>query len=270
MFLQEEYLRRARSLATPYKQIAAHLHKTELACRLHYHQINSSHRRQSGLAMDDVRGEESLGLDFIHQDGHPRLPTPNITVSYSPPSRATYSTSSAPGSVRTYTPPNANINTEWSTPQTYHKSSSSLNVPDHGVGLNWQRSSSSPPSAPPTIPWGAPDLGRLLYDYADSSRAFFSNLADQFSQSPAELEAAFRAALRQKSSSPSPQPDRHHLPPLEWPHRASDIYQRRSFSEEQHPIRSDLHAPSPKRCTVSSLLNSEKDTNSRQCSFSSA
>ena len=245
------------------------MHKTELACRLHYHQINFSHRRQSGLALDDNQREGSLSPESTRQDGHPRLPTPSITVSYSPPSLSTYSTSSAPASVKNYTPPNAGFGAEWSTPRTFHKSSSSLNVPDHGAGFNWQRSSSSPP-APPAIPWEAPDLGRLLYDYADSSRAFFSNLADQFSQSPAELEAAFRAALRQKSSSPSPQPDRHHLPPLEWPYGASDSYQQRGFSEEQDPLRSDLHAPSPKRCTVSSLLNFEQDTNSRKWGVSGA
>jgi hypothetical protein len=44
---QENYLLQTRMQKMPYKHIAAHLKKTELACRLHYHQLShGSHRRK--------------------------------------------------------------------------------------------------------------------------------------------------------------------------------------------------------------------------------
>jgi hypothetical protein len=44
---QEAYLIQTRMQKMPYKHIAAHLKKTELACRLHYHQLtHGNHRRR--------------------------------------------------------------------------------------------------------------------------------------------------------------------------------------------------------------------------------
>jgi hypothetical protein len=271
MFQQEEYLRRARSRAIPYKQIAAHLHKTELACRLHYHQINFAHRRQSSLAVDSVRDEESLSPEWTRQGTHSRLATPSITVSYSSSPCTAYSTSPASTSTKSYTSPAMSVGTERYSPQPAQTYRSGTNNYNYGIGLTWHNaSSSSPAPAPPAVPQAASDLGRLLYDYADNSRAFFSNLASQFPQSPAELEAAFRAALCQKSSSPSPQPDRVLLPPLNWPHGTSETYRQRRSTSPQDGLRSDLLAPSPKRCTVSSLLNLEKETDSQKWGVSGA
>ena len=54
--VQEVYLLQTRLQKMPYKHIAAHLKKTELACRLHYHQLShGSHRRkdESGKDRDD-------------------------------------------------------------------------------------------------------------------------------------------------------------------------------------------------------------------------
>lgn len=48
IMIQETYLIETRTRKMPYKHIAAHLKKTELACRLHYHQLsfgNKRHRR---------------------------------------------------------------------------------------------------------------------------------------------------------------------------------------------------------------------------------
>lgn len=45
--IKENYLLQTRMQKMPYKHIAAHLKKTELACRLHYHQLShGSHRRK--------------------------------------------------------------------------------------------------------------------------------------------------------------------------------------------------------------------------------
>ncbi|KAL7957200.1 hypothetical protein V8C34DRAFT_188467 [Trichoderma compactum] len=44
---EEHYLVETRLQKVPYKQIAAQLNKTELACRLHYHQITAGRRKES-------------------------------------------------------------------------------------------------------------------------------------------------------------------------------------------------------------------------------
>lgn len=44
--LQEVYLLQTRLQKMPYKHIAAHLKKTELACRLHYHQLSHGSNRR--------------------------------------------------------------------------------------------------------------------------------------------------------------------------------------------------------------------------------
>ncbi|KND90754.1 hypothetical protein TOPH_04559 [Tolypocladium ophioglossoides CBS 100239] len=43
---EEAYLLQTRLQKMPYKHIAAHLHKTELACRLHYHQLSHGSTRR--------------------------------------------------------------------------------------------------------------------------------------------------------------------------------------------------------------------------------
>ncbi|OWP02058.1 hypothetical protein B2J93_1530 [Marssonina coronariae] len=44
---EEAYLRQARLQKMPYKHIAAHLKKTELACRLHHHQLSHGSNRRT-------------------------------------------------------------------------------------------------------------------------------------------------------------------------------------------------------------------------------
>ena len=51
--LQEAYLIETRNQKMPYKHIAVHLKKTELACRLHYHQLsygNKNRRRSASVS----------------------------------------------------------------------------------------------------------------------------------------------------------------------------------------------------------------------------
>jgi hypothetical protein len=53
--LQEAYLVQTRLQKMPYKHIAAHLKKTELACRLHYHQLShGSGRRKRASSVSSV------------------------------------------------------------------------------------------------------------------------------------------------------------------------------------------------------------------------
>ncbi|KAM5447125.1 hypothetical protein McanMca71_003780 [Microsporum canis] len=91
---EDAYLYRARMMKTPYKRIAAHLCKTELACRLHYHQMSSGNlRRRSAKSRSS-----SLSLDSTHYPiedsrreystpSHIRTPSPRYepVPSYFPP-----------------------------------------------------------------------------------------------------------------------------------------------------------------------------------------
>ncbi|EEH11046.1 conserved hypothetical protein [Histoplasma capsulatum G186AR] len=58
---EESYLIRTRMHKMPYKHIAAHLHKTELACRLHYHQMSyGSNRRRRTDSVSSVNSISPL------------------------------------------------------------------------------------------------------------------------------------------------------------------------------------------------------------------
>lgn len=56
------YLLQSRLRKIPYKAIAAHLHKTDLACRLHYHQLgnpNNRHERTPSISSSSVASQPS-------------------------------------------------------------------------------------------------------------------------------------------------------------------------------------------------------------------
>ncbi|KAF2124358.1 hypothetical protein P153DRAFT_302087 [Dothidotthia symphoricarpi CBS 119687] len=59
---EETYLLQTRLQKMPYKHIAAHLEKTELACRLHYHQLShGSHRRRRNSSVSSTMSAVSVG-----------------------------------------------------------------------------------------------------------------------------------------------------------------------------------------------------------------
>ncbi|KAF2010528.1 hypothetical protein BU24DRAFT_356749 [Aaosphaeria arxii CBS 175.79] len=59
---EENYLLQTRMQKMPYKHIAAHLKKTELACRLHYHQLShGSHRRKRTSSVSSTASSNSAG-----------------------------------------------------------------------------------------------------------------------------------------------------------------------------------------------------------------
>ncbi|KAK2828971.1 hypothetical protein FQN49_007221 [Arthroderma sp. PD_2] len=100
---EDAYLYRARMLKTPYKRIAAHLCKTELACRLHYHQMASgSLRRRSGKSRSSSISLEStyypveeLGREHF-TPSYTRTPSPRYepVANYFPPPSPAFSQAS--------------------------------------------------------------------------------------------------------------------------------------------------------------------------------
>lgn len=80
---QEAYLLRTRLQKMPYKHIAAHLNKTELACRLHYHQLSHGSSRRKRAASNSSGSDRSPVMPAT-------TPSPNydrISRSISPPRR---------------------------------------------------------------------------------------------------------------------------------------------------------------------------------------
>ncbi|KAF5024741.1 hypothetical protein F66182_3173 [Fusarium sp. NRRL 66182] len=96
---EESYLIQTRLQKMPYKYIAAHLKKTELACRLHYHQLSHGSNRRNKRAASVSSGTSN---ELSHA----------ISMNVPSPARDTVSRSASPGgSMRSYSPPPCNINT---------------------------------------------------------------------------------------------------------------------------------------------------------------
>ncbi|KAK0752797.1 hypothetical protein B0T18DRAFT_313799 [Schizothecium vesticola] len=90
---EEAYLLQTRMQKMPYKHIAAHLKKTELACRLHYHQLShGSNRRKRTTSVSS--GSSASGHSPILQTSIPSPIREDMDHSTSPPGSAgSYTTS---------------------------------------------------------------------------------------------------------------------------------------------------------------------------------
>ncbi|KAK4120270.1 hypothetical protein N657DRAFT_683842 [Parathielavia appendiculata] len=82
---EEAYLLQTRMQKMPYKHIAAHLKKTELACRLHYHQLShGSNRRKRTTSMSSgssTSGHSPILHTTISSPIHERRGAPSRSVS---------------------------------------------------------------------------------------------------------------------------------------------------------------------------------------------
>ena len=268
---QEDYLLRARSRSTPYKQIAAYLHKTELACRLHHHQMTfGAQRRPDALTVNVARSEGSHSPRSIEENTFSCYATPTIMVTCSSSPCRSFSPSPASTSAKSSTSPCTSTGTESHSPEQHQKPQLMTSTYNHGIGLTWPHASSSM-LPPPSAVKDHPDLSRALHEYAKYNSAFWSSVASQYgspSQSPSELEAAFYSAL-ERNGPPSPRSVQPYLTAMDWSYVPFTNSPRASSSKPQETINDILHSPSPKRCiSVSSLLNLEKDTGSNKWSTS--
>ncbi|KAI9750844.1 MAG: 60S ribosomal protein L34 [Chaenotheca gracillima] len=90
---EEVYLLQTRLQKMPYKHIAAHLRKTELACRLHYHQLsNGTNRRKRTVSISSVSSagqssmitEERAASPASYASSAPTTPENNTPLERSP------------------------------------------------------------------------------------------------------------------------------------------------------------------------------------------
>ncbi|KAF2002163.1 hypothetical protein P154DRAFT_544718 [Amniculicola lignicola CBS 123094] len=103
---EENYLLQTRMQKMPYKHIAAHLKKTELACRLHYHQLShGSHRRKRTSSVSSTTSSLSAGQSpaysmVVDHDDYSQSSRHGSPMSYSggsPLARSASISSGSPG-----------------------------------------------------------------------------------------------------------------------------------------------------------------------------
>lgn len=181
----------------PYKHIAAQLRKTELACRLHYHQMScGSNRRKRATSVTSLHSSASYTPGSSLQDHSPGQSPYSVTPTTSPstsprsvPSQLTDSLSSPPlyqgpqlpllpKPVPTEGRPLLPSPSEWS----------------HSLRLNTELKL---PSASELLRSPPIDPSRLRDLYEAHRNTFWSQIANQYSPnsqiSASELEAAFFA-----------------------------------------------------------------------------
>ena len=205
--IQENYLLQTRMQKMPYKHIAAHLNKTELACRLHYHQLShGSHRRKRTHSVSSAASSVSAGStaqtpDLRHyRSGSEFEDSPPSEFQNSPPSHVhprsrsstMSSTSSRPHKV--LLPKPAPL-TPRATPDPVP---TGLRIHTGGQGMQP----------------GAVDTDRLRYIYESHRSAFWASVAAEYGSdvSPAMLEEVWRngttfSGISVKPPTPSSSPD---------------------------------------------------------------
>jgi hypothetical protein len=98
---EELYLLQTRMQKMPYKHIAAHLKKTELACRLHYHQLSHGSNRRKRTTSVSPGGSSTSGQSPVLQAS---IPSPirehDDRRSISPPGSEAYGPSSPNGGIQ--------------------------------------------------------------------------------------------------------------------------------------------------------------------------
>lgn len=114
---EEVYLLQTRLQKMPYKHIAAHLKKTELACRLHYHQLShGSNRRKRTTSMSS--SSSSNGHSPLMQASIPSPIHESPSRSVSPPgSVISYGHPGSPGSMQLPSIMNAGVHGSASSPR---------------------------------------------------------------------------------------------------------------------------------------------------------
>lgn len=207
---QEVYLLQTRLQKMPYKHIAAHLKKTELACRLHYHQLShGSNRRKRTASVSSVSSEHSPIMASL-------APSPDKSRSLSPPiSNGSYDASRVQlpsimeaGRLPVILPKPASLGMSQG-PHGYATERQSL------PPVSFRESSAQPPlrldcsGRRPSIPSHSSthvEMARLQSIYAAYRNTFWAAIAHEYgaNATPAALEQAWKTGMccSQRAGSP--------------------------------------------------------------------
>ncbi|KAF1990383.1 hypothetical protein K402DRAFT_324701 [Aulographum hederae CBS 113979] len=200
---EENYLLQTRMQKMPYKHIAAHLKKTELACRLHYHQLShGSHRRKrtNSIGSSNSGGSGSSGTS----------PNTRYSVNYDHDQYgnavAHYDSPNSYGDVS----PNSRYSSSNSSPSRIHHKvllpkpspMSPNESPEQPIrGLRINTTGNMMP-----LPGSSVDTDRLRAIYDARRNNFWSDIAAEYGQdvSPQQLEEIWRYSGHPIARPPTP------------------------------------------------------------------
>jgi hypothetical protein len=265
---KESFLLRTRNNKMPYKHIAAHLQKTELACRLHYHQMTfGNNRRRRTSSASSIRSSASL---VAHSDpcNTAQGRTARMPPGNSPPSTPVTAEDN-PTDIKT----DARIfrNDECDDFNSTHSSENGHIRPPTDIGKTLRLDTAfAMPNEVRHRKKQSIDFARLHGLYAANRHAFWSSIASQYSAdqhiSSSQLEQAFFSEYKANSAfgasllptpnaTPKVSPDPSYSAPILT---AIEGY---SFSAINRTpvIQTTIGTPSPGRCAVSALLNEPLD-----------
>ena len=253
----------------PYKHIAAHLHKTELACRLHYHQMSyGSNRRKRTGSMSSTCSAVSYtpisGVRETSPDHHHYALSPVASPPSSPESscRLAPYVGSPPLQQKAHVPilPKP-ITSEPRQLLPSVEMTRALRL-DTSFAAPTEHSNSKSKQVDPS---------RLRTLYSAHRNSFWNTIAAQYSaESPftaSDLEDAFFSSFKANpivrgSSPPTPGASPHALQHPAFSAPVLTAVEPRGFGEsnEATSVNTAISAPSPQsgRCAVSALLNESK------------
>ena len=253
---------RTRNNKMPYKHIAAHLQKTELACRLHYHQMTfGNNRRRRTSSTSSVRTSVSL-VPNPDTCNTPDGQTLRTAPGGSPPS--------TPGPTRAEARlRNDDCDDSNSTHSSENGSTGLLHPPiESGKTLRLDTAFTMPSNACRRRKQNI-DFARLQSIYAANRHAFWSSIASQYSAdqyiSPSRLEQVFLEhkanALHGAALLPTPSATPKVSPEVSYSAPVLSAVEEYGFSAINRTpvVHTALSAPSPGRCAVSALLNEPLD-----------
>ncbi|KAK0385944.1 hypothetical protein NLU13_7119 [Sarocladium strictum] len=223
---EESYLLQTRMQKMPYKHIAAHLRKTELACRLHYHQLSHGSGRRKRTAscssggssehspvmsmapMDRSRELQARSLSppstssgYVHVSGNMQLPsimganTPPRLPAILPKPMAMTNMAPAHGhnGQMMHAPPPAEMQHSGLQPSAMHRTHSMPPAP----ALRLDCDTASSMHSAPNHTANHVDLARLHSVYSAHRNTFWSVVAKDYGHnaSPAVLEQAWKTGL---------------------------------------------------------------------------
>ncbi|KAL2004256.1 hypothetical protein VTN02DRAFT_4771 [Thermoascus thermophilus] len=258
---EEAYLLRTRLHKTPYKHIAAHLKKTELACRLHYHQMSYGANRRRRT---ESRSSASSCPSAVGGRDVTPVPSPPSSPEY-PAGKPACSPAHAPILPRPDTSPSRSLRSTPVDPAKFLHLDTSCPISQP------HKSADNPASIDPA-------RLRAIYDAHRSS--FWSMIALEYSRDAAfsgrQLEEAFFQATLPPTTTRAPSPPtpgpspRDVAPAVYHPSFRVPVFHTTANNRGFHAISNSIpisttnantrvSARSPvERCAVSALLTAEE------------
>ncbi|KAI1000533.1 hypothetical protein K3495_g7658 [Podosphaera aphanis] len=239
---EEVYLLQTRLQKIPYKHIAAHLRKTELACRLHYHQMIHGSRRKKASS---VPSSSTPGSPNMEQS---RSSSPVIrSVQMSPPSHPShYHYSPTMNDVQSS--PSDVSRSEFLTPRAFSGPSFNILLEPHQSNKSRATPTNSSPLYPVTdMHSGQVNLERLSNVYQKHRTSFWNVVASGYGvgASPSVLEESFTRANKGNV-----------LPTPGTPMDENMRYQSAYSNNQSYPtqVRSATSSETTNGCSISALL----------------